>query len=37
MVKASPRPDSAEEIEKHLVVRRAPLISTPTWTYWPAR
>ena len=37
MVNRSPGSDSAEEIEKHRVVRRAPLISTPTWTYWPAR
>ena len=33
----SPGPDSAEEIEKQRVVRRAPGISTPTWTYCPAR
>ena len=37
MENCSPGLDSAEEIEKHRVVRRAPLISTPTWTYCPAR
>jgi hypothetical protein len=37
IVNRSPGPEAAEEIEKHRVVRRAPPISTPIWTYWPAR
>ena len=37
IVKFSPGADAAEEIEKQRVVLREPAISTPTWTYWPAR
>ena len=36
MVKVSPGREAGLEIEKTRVVRRAPSISTPSWTCWPA-
>ena len=36
-VNRSPGRESGLETVKHRVVRRAPLISTPSWTYCPAR